>query len=285
LYQNFDQSEADVVCTWCGTNLPDDSQFCLKCGNKAHAAANSAPPATIPSQSACGHCGKGLPPAAAFCPQCGRPVMSAANSVALAIAEAKSLALRARRKRRILLWLFVLALFGVALWAATSQSPEAEEVQEFVHLSQAQTIVDAPVPVNPRSFSSREFTVPPGALDVSVTGEFTASANSPRRSNGRDNGGGKDHDNGVEVYVLTNSAFVIWSSGYSTATLYQSGLTDEGVINAPLPAGAGVYYLVFSNRVSPRAKMVQATGVLRYKSGWPNAVTRLKERLWNWLDL
>jgi len=211
--------------------------------------------------------------------------MSAADSVALAIAEAKALALRGRKQRRILLWLFVLALLGVALWAATSQSPAAQEVQEFVHWSQAQTIVDSPLPVNPRSFSSREFTVPPGALDVSVTGEFTASANRLHRGNGSNNESGKDRDNGVEVYVLTNSAFVVWSSGYSTATLYQSGLTDEGVINAPLPAGAGVYDLVFSNRISPKAKTVQATGVLRYKSGWPNSVTRLKERFWNWLGL
>jgi hypothetical protein len=42
--------------------------------------------------------------------------------------------------------------------------PVAQQVQEFVRWSHAQTIVDAPVSVNPRSFSSWQFTVPPGAL-------------------------------------------------------------------------------------------------------------------------
>jgi hypothetical protein len=80
--------------------------------------------------------------------------------------------------------------------------------------------------------------------------------------------------------VLTNPAFAVWSTGYSTATIYQTNSTSGAVIDASLP-GAGVYDLVFSNRTSPYPKTVHATVLLRYKSGWPNLILRLKERLWN----
>jgi hypothetical protein len=212
--------------------------------------------------------------------------MSAANSAALASAVSDALALlRARRRRRILAWSFVPVLLAALLWVATSQSPAAQEVQEFVHWSQVQTIVDTQAAVNPHSFWSHEFTVPTGALDVSVTGEFSASALSPGRANSKRNQTAKDRDNGIEAYVLTNSAFVVWSGGYSSDTLYQSGSTAGDAINAPLPAGAGVYDLVFSNKPSQSAKTVHATVVLRYKTGWPNTFLRWKERLWNWMGM
>lgn len=193
--------------------------------------------------------------------------------------------LRARRQRRIVWWSLVAVLLAALLWVATSRSPAAQAAQEFVHWSQVQTIVDEPTAVNPGSFWSHEFTVPPGALDVSVTGEFSASAVNPRHNSGKGTVNAKDSDNGIEAYVLTNSAFVIWSGGYSSDALYQSSSVVGDVINVPLPQGAGVYDLVFSNRASPHAKTVRATVVLRYKSGWPNTVLRLKERLWNWIGL
>lgn len=200
------------------------------------------------------------------------------------MAEASAF-LRARRRRRILSWSFVPVLLGALLWVATSRSPAAQQVQEFVHWSQVQTIVDAQAAVNPGSFWSHEFTVPPGAMDVSVTGEFAASAVSPRRGTGKSKQNAQDRDNGIEAYLLTNSAFVIWSGGYSSDALYQSGSTAGDAINAPLPQGAGVYHLVFSNKTSQYPKTVHATVLLRYKSGWPNTVLRLKERLWNWIGL
>jgi hypothetical protein len=273
-----------VLCSLCGTNLPDGSRFCLSCGKRTGAADN-APIATTPSQSLCANCGKRLPPTGAFCLHCGRPVESQANRVSVAINEARTFAVRARRQRRVVILLSGLVLLGVALWVAIGRGPAAGEVQEFVRWSQAQTIVDASVPLNPRSFSSHEFTIPPGALDVIVDGEFAASPGSQRHTIGSKNEGGKDPDDRIEVYVLSNSAFAVWSSGYSTDTLYQSGSVAEAAIYAPLPAGGGVYDLVFSNRTSTHAKTVHTTILLRYKSGWPNAVLRLKERLWNWLGL
>ena len=235
----------------------------------------------------CSRCSTNLPDGSQFCLKCGQPVMSAANSAAFPTAPTsvsmRRTPLRARQQRRIVVWLFVLVLLGVGLWAATSGGPVAQQVQEFVRWSHAQTILDAPASVTPRSFSSWQFTVPPGALNVSVTGEFSVAVGSPRPGNGSSNDIGKDRDTAIEAYVLTDSAFVDWSSGYSTPTLYQSGPIAGATIDVPLPAGEGAYNLVFSNKISPRAKTVHATVLLRYKSWLPDEVVRLKDRFWNWI--
>ena len=228
----------------------------------------------------CSQCSQNLPDGSQFCLKCGQSVLSATNSAALPTASPAP-----RWQRLILLWLLLLTLLGAMLWAVTSETPAAQEVQEFVRWSHEQTIIDTPVSVNPRSFSSCEFAVPPGALDVSVTGEFSTGPGSPSHGNGSSNDNGKDRDNGIEAFVLTDSAFVVWNSGYATPTLYQSGSITGAIINAPLPAGAGVYRLVFSNKVSPHAKTVHAIVLLRYKGWLPDAVVRLKERFWNWIGL
>lgn len=247
-----------MLCDRCSTNLPDGSQFCLKCGH---------------------------------------PVSSPANSKALATAPvllpATVAPVRPPRPRRITLWLLCLVLLGIVLWAANSESPSAQQVQEFVRWSHAQTIVDSSASLNSRGFSSTKFTVPQGALNVSITGEFSATAASPGDSTSKkvekagDHGKDPDEarDPGIEASVLTDAAFAVWSSGYSTPTLYESGPIAGAIINAPLPAGAGVYHLVFSNKNSSRAKTVHATVLLRYKSWMPDEVVRLKDRFWNWIGL
>jgi len=279
-----------VLCSRCSTNLPGGSQFCLKCGQKLDFAANSTALTTIPAQSACGKCGTSLPRVAEFCLNCGQPVISGTNHADLMPVLAPGLSTlrssRAQRQRRILLCSLVLVLFAAVLWAATSRSLEAQQVQEFVRWTQAQTIVDAAVSVDPRSFSSFMFTVPPGALNVSVTGEFSAAAGSLRKRSGSDdNENAKNRDTSIEAYVLTDAAFAVWSSGYSTQTQYESGPVAGAIINAPLPPAAGVYHLVFNNKNSPRAKTVHAIVLLRYKSWLPDAVVRLKDRFWNWLGM
>jgi hypothetical protein len=240
-----------VLCSRCSTNLPRGSQFCLKCGQPVISAAK----------------GDILPPLPVRDPGGTQP-------------------LRAPRQRRIIPFLLLfLILLGAGIWAGTSDSAEAQRVQDLVHWSQTQTIVDATLLVNPHSFSAREFTVPPGALKVSITGEFNVTAGSPRSGNANSNEKDKDRDPGIEAYVLTDTAFAVWSTGYSAPTQYESGPLAAGAIDAPLPAGAGVYHLVFSNQASLRAKTVHATVLLRYRSWLPYALLSLKERFWNWLGL
>jgi len=236
-----------VLCSQCSTNLPDGSQFCLNCG---------------------------------------RPVVSSANSLVFAPVlppgRKSSLPLRARWRWLIVPWLVVLLLLGGMMWVATSETPAAQQVQEFVHWSHTETIVDAVLSVNPHSYSSCEFTVPPGALSISIAGEFSETPASPRKAGKSSE---KDRDTDIEAYVLTDAAFAVWRSGYSAQTQYESGPVASATFNAPLPAGVGVYHLVFSNQSSARAKTVRATVLLRYRSWLPDAVVHLKDQFWSWIGL
>lgn len=247
-FWNFAPREVDVLCTGCGTDLPEGSQFCLNCGRRTISSASALPPPPVP---------------------------------ALVTPEPMG----ARRQRRIVPWLVLgLVLLGAVLWAGIREIPGAQSLQEFAHWAHTQTVVDSAFSVNPHSFSSYEFTVPEGALSISVSGEFSAAPAGPRKG-ASTKGGAKDSDTDIEAYVLTDAAFAVWKSGYSTETQYESGPVGTATINTPLPDGARAYDLVFSNRNSTRAKTVHATVLLRYKSWLPDAVLRIKDRFWNWIGL
>jgi hypothetical protein len=181
-------------------------------------------------------------------------------------------------------WLLLLVLLGALLWMATSETPTAQQLQELVRWSHTETLVDDTFSVNPNSFYSREFAVPRGALSITLTGEFSETPGALRK-NRKSSEIGKDHETDIEAYVLTDAAFAIWRTGYSTQTQYESGPVANAIINAPLPARADVYYLVFSNRSSPRSKTVHATVVLRYKNWVPGVVVHMKDQFWSWIGL
>ena len=236
----------------------------------------------------CSHCSTVLPDGAQFCLQCGRPVVSSANSLALAPVLPsglnRPLPMRERRRWLILPSLVVLLLLGATVWVATSETPKAQQVQEFVHWAHTETIVDTALSVNPHSFSSCEFTVPRGALNISIAGEFSETPATPRKV-GKSLEATKGLDTKIEAYVLTDAAFAVWRSGYSAQTQYETGPVASATINAPLPAGGGVYHLVFSNRNSAQATTVHATVLLRYKNWLPDALVHLKDQFWSWLGL
>jgi len=187
-----------------------------------------------------------------------------------------------RQKYGVVGWLLVLCLLGAILWAATANSPAAQKVQEFVGCSHSQTIVDGAFSLDPRSFASYEFTVPIGAVSISLAGEFSAGPSKLHRGfNNHDNG--KDGEADIEVYVLTDAAYAVWSRGYSTQTQYESGPEPQGEISATLPTGAEVYRLVFDNKKSLRGKDVHASVLLRYKNWVPDEVVRLKNRFLNYI--
>jgi hypothetical protein len=138
--------------------------------------------------------------------------------------------------------------------------------------------VETPFTVKPRSFAQYQFAVPPGAVSVTLTGQFEASGTS---------------DNDIAVYVLTEDAFVVWQTGYSTRTYYESGKASHGTIAAELPSRAGIYYVIFSNGFpasdaktrAPQgpAKSVHANVLLHYKTWLPEWLIELKNKLWSWL--
>jgi len=193
---------------------------------------------------------------------------------------------RPRSKRRWILWL-VLALIALAIaWVLTSDSPFAEGVQELVGSKHDQAILDSSFSISPHVFRYYKFALPEGSMNVAVVGQFTAAAESRNNTRGKDEHKDQDNDNTIEVYVLTEPAFTIWQNGYATSSLYESGKVAEGTVQMQLPAGPGIYYLVFSNRSSTKtAKAVRASVLLRYKSWLPEWFRRMKDRFWNWIGV
>ena len=185
--------------------------------------------------------------------------------------------LRKRRRSRALWYLVPLA--GFAIWLSLGNDPLAEQIRDDVTGARTQTIVDETVSMKPQSFAYYEFTIPPGAVNVRVTGQFRAESHSQKRTD-------KNIDNNIETFILTDSAFVIWRNGYSTGSRYESGRVSQANLDAPLPAGSGIYYLVFNNRFAPRTeKAVHATVLFQYQTWMPEWLLRIKERLWNWMGL
>jgi hypothetical protein len=137
--------------------------------------------------------------------------------------------------------------------------------------------------VSARNFRYYKFDLPEGSTNVSIIGQFAGSPAEKKPRTAKPIPGETD-ENDIEVYVLSEPAFAVWQNGYATSSVYESGRVAQGSMQAELPAGAGVYYLIFSNKFSPKAvKSINATVLLRYKSWLPESFRRTKERFWNWL--
>ena len=268
-----------MLCSQCGASLPDGSQSCPACGALELATADS-PAVALATLPVCSKCGSGLPEGSQFCLKCGHPVRTEPIAEELATvhsapAPEKVKVAWPRSKPPVLLICLVLVLAGLVGWIAYSDNPTAQELRDDITGARAQTIIETPFTLKPHTFSYYELTVPPGAVDVTVNGDFKAAASQSKDKNA---------DNNIEVYVLTDTAFVAWREGFSTGSYYESGRTARGTIRATLPSGAGHYYLVFSNNFSPRtAKNVDPTVLLRYRALLSDSLTRFRQRVWNWL--
>jgi hypothetical protein len=235
-----------------------------------------------------------MPDDAQFCLKCGKPVGSPVkNATVMEVLPSPSLP-RPRSKRRVVLWILLAVLVGGCVWAVISDSPAAQMVQEFVGWKHDSTILDGSFTVSPHSFRYYKFALPEGSVNVAIVGQFGSAADLQNAGNGkqtakaRKKGKDKDEaiDNNIEVYVLTEPAFTVWQNGYATSSVYESGKVAEGAVQADIPAGAEIYYLVFSNKSSVNTpKNVHATVLLRYKSWLPDWFRRMKGRVTDWLGL
>ena len=234
----------------------------------------------------CAKCGASLPDEAQFCLKCGKPVSLPPKSPT--VVETLPPEIRQPRpKRRIFLGILLAVLIGAILWAGLSDSPSAQQVQEVVGWKHDRIILDGPFSVGPHTFRYYKFALPEGSVNVAVVGQFTSVAESSISGN-KVTGKGKeqDIDNSIEVYVLTDSAFTVWQHGYATSSIYESGKVAEGNLEADVPAGAGIYYLVFSNKAAPKtAKNVHAAVLLRYKSWLPEWFRVMKGRVLDWVGV
>jgi len=243
---------------------------------------------------ACSKCGARLPEGAQYCLKCGKPVaVPAADSESAKFSQVKleappvsSAPAKGKRSwRPILLVVLGILLIGT-VWTAVSDNPFAQGIQELVGWKHDHTILDNPFTVGAHTFRYYKFALPEGSVNVTMMGQFTASADSRGVTRKDGQVGDKGSDNTVEVYVLSEPAFTVWQNGFATSAVYESGRVSEGNVQAELPAGAGIYYLVFSNKFSPKsAKSINANVLLRYKSWLPDWLRRVKGRVLNWLGL
>jgi hypothetical protein len=197
---------------------------------------------------------------------------------------------RPKRNLRLVLGLLLAVFLVVTLWAATSDSPYARGIQDLVGWKHDQAVVQTPFSVSAHNFRYYKFSLPPAATKVAIVGQFSASSdgnkNRADRKNADKDNADKDADSNIEVYVLSEPAFVVWQNGYAASSVYESGRVSQGTMQAELPTGAGIYYLVFSNKFAPKAaKTVNATVLLRYKSWVPESFRRTVDRFWNWFGL
>ena len=252
-------------------------------------ATNSATPPPAKVLLGCSKCGASLPDEAQFCLRCGKPVSSPPKSAAVVEAQPRAEIAPARPRRRVLVWLLLALLVVGILWVATSDNPFAQQAQEFVGFKQDRIILDSAFSVGPHTFRYYKFPLPEGSVNVTVVGHFSSAAETAgatTRKNQVDKNKSTDAeiDNNVEAYVLTDTAFTVWQNGYATSSLYESGKVAEASVQADVPAGAGIYYLVFSNKSAPKtSKSIHATVLLRYKSWLPDSLRRFKARFWDWV--
>lgn len=154
-------------------------------------------------------------------------------------------------------------------------------MQEFAGWKHDQGIVDNPFSVSARNLRYYKFVLPEGSMRVSIVGEFSSSADTRNSKSAQ-----PPTDDNIEVYVMSEAAFVAWQNGYATTNVYESGRVSKGSVQAELPNGAGIYYLIFNNRFAPNtAKHVNADVLLRYKNWLPESFRRMSERFWNWIGL
>jgi hypothetical protein len=245
---------------------------------------NSSTSSTAKVILGCAKCGANMPDGALSCPACGNPVALPPKEIPVVeLPQAPSLPPRPKHRRvRVFLGLLLAVVVGTIVWAIASDDPYAQGVQEFVGWKHDQTILENPFSVTAHSFRYYKFALPEGSTNVAIMGDFTVSPESTKSHNAAE----KAPDNDIEVYVLSEPSFAVWQNGYATSSVYESGRVSQGSVQSELPAGAGVYYLVFSNKFAAKnSKNVNATFLLRYKSWLPEWFRHLKSSLWNWLGL
>lgn len=237
-------------------------------------------PPIAPVLLGCSKCGTTLPLDAQFCLKCGKPVGAPVDESKKKSPPAKKPAAQAKPKSNrvwIYLGIFVFLFLALTAWALVSDNPFAQGFQDLVGSKHDQTIIETenPFTIQPHSFRYYKFDLPEGSTRVAIVGQFSATAAGNRKVVPTS----EPPDNAIEVFVLSEPAFTVWQKGFATNSVYESGLVSSGTVQSDLPDGAGIYYLVFSNKASPNARNVSTSVVLRYKSWLPDWLRSGKHRL------
>lgn len=165
-----------------------------------------------------------------------------------------------RHRGRFFLKAVVLLFLASVIWALASHNPFAQGIQQALGSKPEQTVLDKSFTVPAHGLRYYTFSLPSDSKNVSLVGHFTSS--------------GGD----VESFVFSDLLFADWQKGSTTSGVYESGRVSQGALHCVMPAGAGVYYMVFSNRFDPQSsKNVKAVVRLHYSSWMPDWMRRSSE--------
>jgi hypothetical protein len=132
-----------MFCSKCGTELPDDSQFCRKCGVAMH---------TVSTGGAAAAVAPAREPV-----EVEKHKKSGANKVVC----------------------FVTILLALGFWwVASSNSPSARLIQQIAKQQHTETLQNPALSLNPTGFAYFKLEVPANASDATLQGNFTASGGS-----------------------------------------------------------------------------------------------------------
>jgi hypothetical protein len=183
----------------------------------------------------CPTCQSEIPANARFCAQCGHAVSGPSKTPRWAI----------------ILAALVIPLAGYFIYNQFSVSGTTPNKPSIISAAFAVPhsvqIGDGSLSVGAVGLSYYQIPVPPGAMEVQISGRFVAT-------------GGLGND--IDAYVMAEDDFVNFKNGHNAQSFYASGKVTRGSISARLPNGAGTYYLVFDNRFSlltPKAVSYNAT--------------------------
>src|SRR5581483_5439943 len=224
----------------------------------------------------CSKCGALLPDDAQFCLKCGKPTaVVLKDSVAMPQPKPQRARGESRPRRHIFLWLLVGLLLGLISWVAISDDPFAQGMQEMVGWKHDDPILVTPFSISAHNFRYYRFTLPEGSANVSIVGHFAVSpdktSNKPK-----DQGDGQDRDLEVYVlsepaFAVWQNGYAtssVYESGRASKGDIQSDL--------PGGSGT-YYLVFSNKFAAKSAKDVDANVLLRYKSWVPEALRHMKK--------
>lgn len=170
-----------------------------------------------------------------------------------------------RHKRHPWRWIFLALLLGALAWVTFSANPFAVSLRGIAGDKPDQSVLERTFSLAPRGFRYYTFSLPGGSSHVALVGEVTAMPEESKTVMSSE--GPESIADGVELLVLSEAAFVAWRTG-STTAVYDSGRVSHVNVRAELPTGAGIYYVVFSNKF-PAAGAINVRASLRlHVSSW-----------------
>jgi hypothetical protein len=179
-----------------------------------------------------------------------------------------------RHKRHVWRWIFIALLLLAIAWITISANPFAASLREIGGDKPDQTVLERTFSLAPRGFRYYTFSLPSGSSRVALVGEFTAATEENKASNAPENTAG------VELLVLSEAAFAAWQAGGTETSIYESGRVSHANMRAELPTGAGIYYVVFSNRFpAAGASSVRANLRLHVTTWLPEWFRRSSKRV------